>query len=412
MASFIISCLLSAGLIWAFRACARNPYWGMAGACFLAAGVAIISTLFVCLVFQAVALQSALTFVLLLGCIVFRCKPNVVVPVSIAAMVASYGFFLVRAFSDLHELSKVRQRYPLQSVSDRLVYEVHGLERGAPVANAAQHPVLSFEVERRLAMREEQRTRSDLPWRHNRRTMLASLHNRKSNEFAMAQGFGYARMMAGFVSEKAIELPPVEPISIPAETEPTYDPDYQIPNAGVDEGEQRPRQPSKENLLAFHESGAADFVNPDRIGYVQDRDHVAGFQSHRFTTIPEVGTLYSQPQSPWKVARLELVSLLKHEMPVAYVSKHLPQMDELRDAPTRPLEDFERRSLDRLALDEDVVLDETPDRIRMVGSLRAANECLKCHSVQRGELLGALTYELVPARPTRKTRPPVSPPSS
>lgn len=384
----------------------------MAGACFLAAGVAVLSALFVCLAFPAVSLQSALTFVVLLGCIVCRCKPNVVVPVSIAAMVASYGFFLVKAFSDLHELSKVRQRYPLESVADRLAYEDHALKTSAGVANAAQHPRLSFAVEQRLAMREDQRTRSDLPWRHNRRMMLASLHNRKSNEFAIAQGFGRVRMMPGFVSEKMIELPPAEPVSMPAETVPPYDPEYQIPNAGVDEGEQPLRQPPREDLFAFHESGAADFVNPDRIGYVQDRDHVAGFQSHRFTTIPEVGSPYSQPQSPWKVTRLELVSLLTHETPVAYVSKHLPQMDELREAPTRPLEDFERRSLDRLASDEDVVLDETPDRIRMVGSLRAANECLKCHSVERGELLGALTYELVPAKPMRKKNAPVSPPSS
>jgi hypothetical protein len=146
----------------------------------------------------------------------------------------------------------------------------------------------------------------------------------------------------------------------------------------------------------------ADFVDPDRIGYVQDRDHVAGFQSHRFTRIPEIGAPYSQPQSSWKLARLELVSLLRHESPLAYVSRHLPQMDELRDAPTRPLDSFERESLVRLKSDEDIVTDESPERIRMIGSLRAARSCLDCHSVERGVLLGALTYELVPAKPNRK----------
>jgi hypothetical protein len=109
---------------------------------------------------------------------------------------------------------------------------------------------------------------------------------------------------------------------------------------------------------------------------------------------------------------LELVSLLKHRNPVAYISKHLPQMDELRDAPTRALEAFERQSLEQLKSEEDVVIDETADRIRMVGSLRAAKNCLDCHSVQRGELLGALTYELVPAKKTRKKAASASSPSS
>jgi hypothetical protein len=30
----------------------------------------------------------------------------------------------------------------------------------------------------------------------------------------------------------------------------------------------------------------------------------------------------------------------------------------------------------------------------MLGSLRAAKQCLDCHNVQRGELLGAFSYRL------------------
>jgi hypothetical protein len=47
----------------------------------------------------------------------------------------------------------------------------------------------------------------------------------------------------------------------------------------------------------------------------------------------------------------------------------------------------------------DFVIDDNDDRIRMVGSLRAGKNCLECHSVRRGELLGAFSYELVPTRP-------------
>jgi hypothetical protein len=76
-------------------------------------------------------------------------------------------------------------------------------------------------------------------------------------------------------------------------------------------------------------------------------------------------------------------------------------MDELRDAPTRPLDDFERGAIDRLRSDEDLVIDDAPNRIRMVGSLRAGKDCLECHSVRRGELLGAFSYELIGGRPVR-----------
>src|SRR5579863_1609482 len=158
---------------------------------------------------------------------------------------------------------------------------------------------------------------------------------------------------------------------------------------------------SESALLGMHETGSRNFANSGRNGFVIDKHRVAGFQSHAFSKVPKVPASDGKPAA-WRIVRLELISLLKHKVPVAYISKHLPQMDELRNAPTRPLDEFERQSLDRLKSDEDVVTDETPDRIRMVGSLRAGKNCLDCHSVRRGELLGAFTYDLVPSRPIRK----------
>jgi hypothetical protein len=411
-----ISGLLSLGLIWAINACARTPCWGIAGACVLCAGAAIGSGLFVCLTFPAFAVQSTLSFVLLLVCMPFRRKPRVILSASIAAMAASYAFFLCKAIVDVQEMSRLRGRYPLQSIAERLAYETR--ETDMPVvtkwlaASSALNPV----VEQRLALREDHRARTEMPWRHNRRTMLASLHNRKADQFAVAQGFGQGRMMPGFVSEPTMELPPAQPIALPAEVEAPYDTGHGNSAQGTldelaDAEESKLPQPGSEQLFWLHESGTTDFVDPDRTGYVQDRDHVAGFISHGFSRMPEFDA-YRQKNPAWQIARLELVSLLKHEVPLAYVSKNLPQMDELRDAPIRPLEEFERTALDRLKSDEDVVIDESPDRMRMIGSLRAAKDCLKCHSVQRGELLGALTYELVPVRPRRKMARPLITPSS
>lgn len=404
MGLFIVSSVLSLVLIWVTCALARSEYWGPAGACLFAA-LATIPFLF-CF-FPALALQSLLTFVFLCVCLVGRVKPSAIKWVAIGAMVVSYGILLSASLPKLIEFSKLRSEFPLQSVSDRLAYEAKATEKLAGAASRSEPAVLRSEVAQRLEIAEQRVAgMSDHPWRGNRRSMLASLHNRKSDEFAVAQGFGPTRMMPGFVSTEDVELPEVEPVPMPTELDRPYEPDQGSSDALADIDRPTHQQPPTKDLLSLHESGVFDFVDPNRIGYVRDRDHVAGFQSHQFTKMPELAVEKDQPSASWQVARLELVSLLKHEVPVAYVSKNLPQMDELREAPTRPLEAFERQSLDRLRSDEDVVIDETPDRIRMIGSLRAARNCLECHSVRRGELLGALTYELVPVRPSRKQQSP------
>jgi hypothetical protein len=79
------------------------------------------------------------------------------------------------------------------------------------------------------------------------------------------------------------------------------------------------------------------------------------------------------------VRRLELVSLLKHERPAAYVSDHLPRMGDLRTkAQTRPLSEFEDKALAAVRDGEDLVAEATANRIHLLGSLRATKQCLDC----------------------------------
>jgi hypothetical protein len=89
-----------------------------------------------------------------------------------------------------------------------------------------------------------------------------------------------------------------------------------------------------------------------------------------------------------------LIGLQLHETPVAYVSSELPRMDELRKAPVRPLDRFESAALGHLVGGEDLVVGRSPTGMRMVGSIRSTEGCLRCHEGQRGELLGAFSYTL------------------
>jgi hypothetical protein len=400
MGILVISCLISLGIIWAASAMARSRSGGKARV-ILFSFVATVPFLF-CFS-PALALQCVLTAVFTMACAAFRWKPRSVFFAAVGAMIASYGLVIGMSVSELHTLARLREKYPVESLSNRLAYESRGRGVRPDAAVEPQERHFSSDVELHLAKfdAESFHGRSNM-----RQYMLSSLHVRSADAFVVARGFGPVRMLG--VRAERIELPEPGPIPLPSPTE-QYVPDHESSLPIVEENVPDRQQPGRNGLVALHSEGLEDLFDSGRMGYVRDRDHVAGFLSHRFTRMPGLAR-EDQPQSAWQVVRLELVSLLRHEDQAAYVSKNLPEMDRLEEIPTRALNDFERRSIERLRSQEDVVIDEAPDRIQMVGSLRAAKSCLQCHSVQRGDLLGALTYELAPVNPVRGRATKVVPP--
>src|SRR5438132_826763 len=83
--------------------------------------------------------------------------------------------------------------------------------------------------------------------------------------------------------------------------------------------------PAEDALRDMHQDSVLDFVNPKGLGFIKDREHVKGFQAHHFHAVLRVKSPLATER--WRIHSLELVSLLKHEEPVAYLSKHLPRMD-------------------------------------------------------------------------------------
>jgi hypothetical protein len=157
--------------------------------------------------------------------------------------------------------------------------------------------------------------------------------------------------------------------------------------------------PPMESLAAFHRDAGSDFLDPERFGYVKDREHVAGFEPHAFRNMPALDRTAAQE---WSLERVELVSLRKPGGPHAYLSENLPKVDALKTADTRLLDDFEIRALAKLRTAEDVVVEEAGGVVRVLGALRAGNQCVRCHAGSRGELIGGLSYEF-----HRKSRPPL-----
>jgi len=66
------------------------------------------------------------------------------------------------------------------------------------------------------------------------------------------------------------------------------------------------------------------------------------------------------------------------------------------DLETRPLDLFETAGVVELSQGKDLYLRHKDNVIRMLGALRATDQCLKCHSdSKRGDLLGAFSYTFV-----------------
>jgi hypothetical protein len=162
--------------------------------------------------------------------------------------------------------------------------------------------------------------------------------------------------------------------------------------------------PTRESLQEFHLGSVVGFAPQESFGSVDERRTVRGFRPHAFNHLPSLYSGNAKPEE-WKMTRLELVSLLKHQPPAAYVSEHLPAMDELRDAPTRPTTKFEEDAISELRDGEELVVETTGQTARMVGSIRAIAECRKCHQVPLGGLLGAFSYRLILGNGSKPQRP-------
>jgi hypothetical protein len=287
-------------------------------------------------------------------------------PLSGAAAAAAFGIAGWSALEGQQEYDDLREQFPFESMQAR-VPEPRPTLRGQLPEPAAQ----------RLTRLEESLPNGRSSFRVY---LLQKLHEEKVQLFINSPGFGVSRLPLPTsrrltpVLRKETRVPQPDPRSdflwSPGET--TWKP-----------------RPWDDDLYRVHRDGVLDFANADGFGFVKDRRHVAGFESHRFSRVPG-------PAEKWTVQTLDLVGLLTHEAPVAYVSAHLPRMDELREAPTRPLDGFETSGLEGLLRGEDLVLGATSEGLRMLGVIRSVRQCVQCHGGERGDLLGAFSYTLRP----------------
>lgn len=283
---------------------------------------------------------------------------------------------VVPGIFEARELAALRQEFPVVALDSRLAYERRGSVSSLNMPNLVLSPITAS----RLNEME-----SELGPGNYRRYQFERLHDHQYELFVRAIGFGVVRMMRPY--PETMRRPPLGDIAFD-ERSMTDAVSSRVVWSAFVEAERFNDAGHRHNI------SQADFLDAEGLGaLIAPATGVAGFAEHGFHYPPVLG--FENPQR-WSLERLELVSLLKFDRPRVYVLDHLPRMDQLSsdDVPTRALDAFEAEALAQLWTEKDVVIVGRDNRHRMLGSLRAAKQCVECHTAARGELLGAFSYVL------------------
>jgi hypothetical protein len=355
--------LLFANLaIWRPQRCPAWPF----GVAFIVCGIVCTICPMSLFFLPPVALEFLLLGTAMIACAALRIRPWYIVPVSGLVTLIAFGIPTWFALEGQREYSRLREKYPYESMEQRL---------SAPRSASRIEP-LPEPAAVHLKVLEEWIGRQQSSYRARQ---LMQLHEHTVLLFVDSPGFGVSRMSVPTESDLMMGVRNDPPIPQPGARS--------QPGASPGDLEREAHIPDDVRLYLMHESSVSDFVYAGGFGFFKDRGHVAGFESHRFSSTPE-------PDEPWKLQNVDLVGLLMHDEPVVYISSHLPRMDELREAPTRKLDTFESVGLPGLRRGDDLFVRETAGRLRMLGAIRATKQCTSCHDCERGDLLGAFSYTL------------------
>lgn len=291
---------------------------------------------------------------------------------AMACMAFAFAVGALIGLGESRKLNALREQHPVVSLDSRLRYESAPT---SPFDSTLQLQPAVLEKLERLESAVESSSRS---W------MLQRLHDERYERFVRSAGFGVGRM--GRPHGRNIERLPLEDIAFDDRRSPSGKVQFEWHGPWSDG--------FGGNADRLHAVNYLDFLDPDGFGATFDGRRAAGFIEHALHHPADAGL---EDDNEWSVARLELVSLLRFDEPRVYVLDHLPRMDQLNgdDVPTRAIDDFESSALEQLRTEKDIVVEHVQDEhYRMLGSLRAVERCLDCHTVHRGELLGAFTYIL------------------
>ncbi len=336
---------------------------------------------FTALVFTTLTIFTALQYLLLTGFTIYLMirKPETVHAARWVAALSLIPYLLLVPLwvvQSIRHQTYVRELFPLISLVEQV---------GKPPI-ALANDTLDSEGAEGLAALENLLDREILRY-SSTEEFLKRVHEATVQEFIESEGFGQGRRYR--ISERTIAWR-VKERDGPC---PQEGPSFAMNSVDLAKL-RKPLETERGSFNYLHAKSVIDFSFPTGFGYFQDRDHVAGFQSHRFGDWPV-------ELSRQMISHVDLVSLLIHDQPVVYQSDEFPRMDHVQSTPTRPLNSFESASLERIKKGEDLIVADVPEGRLMMGSIRNAQQCVKCHGGKRGDLLGAFAYSIRKAETKR-----------
>lgn len=300
-----------------------------------------------------------------------------------------------------HVVAQLLRKYPFESLVPRLSGYLPTSSRRStgPLSAEAEHTLDEFEIVTHMTGPFGEYGQIKRPGYIDRGLILKDLHEGTVEAFAHQQGFGVYRMRSGPHPLIDDHFPLVQPRDLPEYVDAKYD----FSKYG-------PAMTPSHNLNTMHTNMRNSFVFEYGWGYVRSKKEVAGFQSHRVGRISlydpwdaEVHNHYMHEFEPhegkqWQIDSVQLVGVLKHKKPVVYVLENLPDMEEIKNAPTRSLSQWESTALDSLYGGNDLEVNRESSQIMALGAIRANTECLQCHEGRRGDMLGAFNYRISSVR--------------
>jgi len=219
-----------------------------------------------------------------------------------------------------------------------------------------------------------------------RRQRLEELHAETIEKFVKAPGFGYARRI--IIRNDEFETPEKSRIYLARDAGKLATREIPLPDRSLWDKRKDELAKLKELLRQAQQANNGAASSPEKVAETEDESQ-------------PVEVVTTEPQwDEWEVSDWELVSLMKHDPPVAYASSDLQKMHRLRAFATRPLDKLEKGALAKLHKGEPLIIDNGINAIRVMGSVLARAKCIKCHRDKKvGDLLGAFSYELHRLRP-------------
>ncbi len=293
-------------------------------------GTAIVLCLFLPVVVGMVMLSIPLFLLwIALGCLMLlwkslRFSSRSFSAMSLLGVCLFFGGCSGMVFQNIQHL---RDEFPVVSLAERLPISVP-----QDIVTASTPPTtLAQELDQHYDTKHE-----NLGYYVRTRTgALTELHSAVYYLFISSPRFGVMRMPTAYnrLSKKDYEAKSVKQPG-------TFDP-LPLSLSEVD-GLAGPSTTIFRPMLAMN---ITEFVPIASLGYIKDRRQAAGFLPHGQRDYAQPDDYYSDHRhevfKQYTLRRLDLISLLLHETPVAYVTETLPSMERVKDLQTRPLDAFE-----------------------------------------------------------------------